>query len=230
MTKIILAAAGYDVDRATIDAYVHNPVNGNRAQRFNFPDRDEAVSVEAVIPDIHMNTPEAVAALGERFSINGVRLIKTHNLVPEGAARYLYLFREPKAACTSYFQLNTGPEFVAEKRADAGFTAFFNEAVSNYIDIYVAMGEAALRDIDRSRAAPLALTRLEAGDASDLVAWFASAGSTIGANLIADMAQKNKKKSGFNAELLGLWDSSSLDRLKRAQDVYARLAERRAPD
>ena len=65
IAKIILSAAGYDVDRAKVDAYVHNQTNGNRAQRFNFPDRDEAVSVEAVIPDIHMNTPEAVAALGE---------------------------------------------------------------------------------------------------------------------------------------------------------------------
>ena len=221
LAKLILLEMGYPIDGLQTESYIHNPPNGT-AVRYVFPERGTKISVEEILPDLYMNSARTISNLPDRFLFGNVRLIKSHHMVPLTGPDFIYLFRDPKQCCTSYFQLSGGLEHIGGM-GEVAQKHVFATAVSSYLKTYTQMGQLALEAAKSQRCSPLSLKRMSAGDFSQLSNWLRRTGFSYSDENLNAVHACTPVKSGVNKTLYELWIPDLDPDLEKARQMYHAL-------
>lgn len=221
MAKVVLHREGYPVFDAGRRGT--RETDGRRVQEITFTDPAFApVIIDRVFPDVYKYTGDEIAAFDDRFVVAGVRWIKTHTEVPEGLGPFVFLFRDPVVACSSFFNLVASPDIV-EKAISGELLTLFRRSVEMYLDAYERLARSALDGCARGDCHLISLKRLETGDFGQIADWLAAVGEPFEMDTLGRIVEATPKFSRFDHRLLDLWDDALHRRAAQAKSAYAQL-------
>jgi hypothetical protein len=226
LAKVVLHREGYPVFDAKRRAV--SGLDRRRVQAIVFGNpRIAPIIFDEIFPDGHRYRPEEIAKFDSRFLVADARWIKTHSEVSAGLGDFVFLFRDPVVACSSFFNLVATPEIV-DRVIEGELSALYHGCIEIFLDAYERMARSALDGWTRGDCHPVSLKRLETGDFEQIADWLRAIGEPFDHDALGKIVEATPKFSRFDHRLLALWDDKLRDRAAAAIASYQELESARA--
>jgi len=224
LARAMLLSHGLDPAEAVLEVYDHTN-DGVQAQRFNFEEKGMEVSVETIVPDMYANPSSRLLNFDDAFQFGSTKLIKTHHAVPRDTANYLYLYRDPKTCCTSYFHLVNWWQAANLEETDE-IRPIFTEVVREFLEVYSFLAREALAAERSGQCHLVSLERIVDGDLSQLDRWLRWRQVDNEEALLERAGELSGFYSVFDQGLFSIWSAELDHALKEADGLFQELNAR----